>query len=139
MKARRPAFKLEAPRVPEFALHEQIADAFRLELAPAGRISKDGVVFWSVDIAAYSGSAPGIRTRRGVVAGIPDMIVLYRGRAYFIEIKAEDGSVSPAQRDVAFAILACGSRYAVVRSAAEALACLDAWEIPHAKRIRGVA
>ena len=136
----RPArFKLTAPVVREPALHKQIADAFRLEIAPAGHISRDGVVFWSVDMAAYAGTVPGIRTGRGCVAGVPDMIVLYGGRAYFIEVKAADGSVSPAQRDVAFAILLAGSPYAVVRSAAEALACLDAWDIPHAKRIRGAA
>lgn len=135
---KRAAFKLTAPIVREPVLHKQIADAFRLELAAPGRISKAGVVFWSVDIAAYSGSVPGIRTSRGIIAGIPDMIVLYRGQAFFIEIKADDGLLSPAQCNVGAAILASAAHYGIARSATEALALLDAWGVPRAGRLRNV-
>jgi hypothetical protein len=81
---------------------------------------------------------PGIRTGRGCIAGVPDMIILYQGCAYFLELKADDGILSPAQQGVGAAILFCGARYGVVRSAGEALEHLDAWEIPRAHRIRGV-
>jgi len=130
--------RLTAPIVREPILHKQIADTFRLELAPPGRVSKDGVVWWSVDMAAYAGSVPGIRTGRGCIAGVPDMIILHAGSAYFLELKAEDGILSPAQCVVGAAILTCGACYGVVRNAAEAIALLDAWEIPRAHRVVGV-
>lgn len=136
--ARKPLFKLAPPRVPEAAIHRQIADCFRVELAPPGRVSTEGVVWWSVDMAAYGGTTPGLRTARGCIAGIPDVFVLYRGQAYFLELKAEDGVLSPAQCVVGAAILVCGACYGVVRDASEALAHLDAWEIPRAHRIRGL-
>ena len=50
--------------VPEHPLQRQIADALRLEIAPPGKVSRDGVVWWSVDHAAYAGTAPGARIGR---------------------------------------------------------------------------
>lgn len=134
----KPVFKLTAPRVPEFTLHRQIADAFRLEIAPPGRLSQRGVCWWSVDFANYGGTTPGLRIARGIVAGIPDMFVLYAGLAHFLEIKAEDGILSDAQRDVGTAILCAGGQFGLVRNASEALACLDRWSIPRAHRLHGV-
>jgi len=124
--------------VREPILHKQIADTLRLELCPPGRISRDGVTWWSVDMAAYAGNVPGIRTARGCIAGVPDMVILHQGSAYFLEVKADDGSVSPMQQVVGVAILLAGARYGVARNPAEALQHLDAWEIPRAHRIRGL-
>ena len=129
------AFRLASPRVPEAALHTQIASAFRLEIAPAGRVSPQGVCWFSIDIAAYSGVAPGLRTSRGVVAGIPDMVVLYEGRAYWIEVKAADGILSEAQRTVAVAILTADCGYGIARDMAEAIQLLDSWRIPRQHRV----
>ena len=67
--------------VAEHPLQRQIADALRLEIAPPGRVSRDGVVWWSVDHASFAGSAPGARVGRGIVAGVPDLFVLHRGIA----------------------------------------------------------
>lgn len=129
-------FQLRAPIVREPILHKQIADAFRLEIGAPGRLSSKGVCWYSVDVAAYSGSAPGIRTGRGVVAGIPDIFVLYNGIAHFIEIKADDGILSPAQCEMATAYYLAGAKYGIARDALEALALLDEWHIPRAHRIR---
>ena len=60
----------------EHPLQRQIADALRLEIAPLGKVSRDGVVWWSVDHASYAGTAPGARIGRGIVAGVPDLFVL---------------------------------------------------------------
>jgi hypothetical protein len=86
----------EAPSVtrcapaPEHPLQKQIADALRLEIAPPGKVSRDGVVWWSVDHASYAGTAPGARIGRGIIAGVPDLFVLFRGIAHMVEIKAQD-------------------------------------------------
>jgi hypothetical protein len=130
-------FKLHAPVIRESVLHKQIADALKLELCAPGRLSRDGVTWWSVDMAAYAGSVPGIRTGRGCIAGVPDIFVLYRGLAYFLEVKADDGVVSPAQQAVATTILYTHAPFGVVRSVEETLACIDNWGIPRAHRIRG--
>jgi hypothetical protein len=85
---------LEKRHSPEHPLQRQIADALCLEIAPPGKVSRDGVVWWSVDHASYLGTAPGARIGRGIVAGVPDLFVLHRGIAHMVEIKTEDGQLS---------------------------------------------
>lgn len=131
------AFKLTAPVVREPILHAQIAHALRLELAAPGHISGQGVVWWSVDISSYHGNAPGIRTSRGVIAGIPDIFILHRGIAHFLELKAADGTLSDAQRQVGASILYASGHFGVATSVEETLACLDRWGIPRAYRLHG--
>src|SRR6516162_11287199 len=48
-------------RVAEHPLQRQIADALRFEIAPPGKVSRDGVVWWNVDHASYADTAPGAR------------------------------------------------------------------------------
>jgi hypothetical protein len=137
--ARARPFKLTAPVIPEHPLHRQVADVLRLELGPPGRVSTDGVVWYSIDIADYGGSVPGTRVARGVIAGIPDLFVLHRGRAHVIELKAANGELSGAQRSVIAASICGGARVGVCRDAVEVLHVLDEWQIPRARRVRGEA
>ena len=123
------------PAAPEPPLQRQIADALRLELAPPGKVSRDGVVWWSVDHAAYAGTAPGARIGRGIVAGVPDLFVLHRGVVHMIEVKTPAGKLSNPQQSVMAAVLASGGRVGVVRDAEEMLGLLDAWGIPRARRL----
>lgn len=132
---RRRPFKLAMPVIREPVLHQQIAQVLRLEIAPPGKVSLDGVVWWSVDMAGYVGNVPGLRVARGCVAGLSDIDVLYRGLIYFIELKADDGSLSPAQQEIAHASVLAGARYGVARSADEVLALLDSWGIPRGRRV----
>jgi hypothetical protein len=71
---------------------------------------RDGVVWWSVDHAAYAGTAPGARIGRGIVAGVPDLFVLHRGLAYMVEIKTPAGALSDPEQSVMAAVLASGGR-----------------------------
>ena len=96
MPARAP-FRLTAPRVPEHPIQKSIADTLRLEIGPPGKVSRFGVVWWSIDHANYAGEVPGVRIGRGIISGIPDTFLLYRGRAHMIEIKAE-GTARLAKR-----------------------------------------
>lgn len=128
-------FRLTAPVVREHPLQRQICDVLRLEIAPAGKVSKKGVVWWSVDHANYAGEVPGVRLGRGIIAGIPDTFLLHRGKAHFIEVKAEDGELSDAQKSVATAVVVAGGRVGVARSAAEVLMCLDEWGVPRHRRV----
>lgn len=128
--------RIKEPRIPEAVLHAQIARVLAIELAPPGKISAQGATWWSQDIANYGGTTPGLRTTRGVIAGVPDCLVLYRGRGHFIELKAPDGRLSVAQQDVGAAILLAGAHFGVARSIEEVLELLDCWEIPRARRLR---
>jgi hypothetical protein len=119
----------------EHPLQQQIADALRLEIAPPGKVSRDGVVWCSVDHASYAGTAPGARVGRGIVAGVPDLFVLHRGIAHMVEIKTPVGELSDPQQSVMAAVLASGGRVGVVRDAEEMLGLLDAWGIPRARRL----
>jgi hypothetical protein len=87
------------------------------------------------DHASYAGAAPGARTWRGIVAGVPDLFVLHRGIAHMVEIKTPAGELSDPQQSVMAAVLASGRRVGVVRDAEEMLGLLDAWGIPRARRL----
>jgi hypothetical protein len=132
-------YRLTAPVVREHPIQKRICDTLRLEIAPPGKISRAGVVWWAIDHANYAGEVPGIRVGRGIIAGIADLFILYRGRAHHPEIKADDGVLSEPQKSVAAAVLAAGGRVAVVRDENELLACIDEWGIPRNHRVRVAA
>jgi hypothetical protein len=106
---------IRRPPVPEHPLQRQIADALRLEIAPPCKVSRDGVVWWSIDHASYAGIAPSARVGRGIVAGVPDTFMLWQGRAYLIEIKTPAGELSDPRQPV----MASGGRVGVVCDAEE--------------------
>ena len=132
-------FRLTAPVIREGPTHTQIAGVFRLEIAAPGVVSRFGVVWWSVDIANYEGNAPGIRTSHGVIAGIPDIQVVYVGLSSFIEVKPFDGDVSRPQRGLSTSLVIAGARWGVARTCDEAVALLDYWQIPRNHRVRVAA
>jgi hypothetical protein len=139
MTAQRRPYRLTEPVVAEHPLQRRLVAVLRLEIAPAGKVSKHGVVWWSVDHANYAGEVPGVRLGRGIIAGVADTFLLYQGRAHFVEIKTVNGELSEPQRAVATAVLAAGGRFGVVRDEAELLACLDEWGIPRAHRVKVAA
>jgi hypothetical protein len=125
--------------VPEHPLQRQITDVLRIEIAPPGKVSRAGVVWWSIDHANFAGEIPGVRIARGIIAGIPDVYILYRGRAHHIEIKTTEGELSDEQKSVSTAILLGGGRLGVARDATEVLGLTDQWGIPRNHRVREAA
>jgi len=134
-KSRPKPFRLtEPPPTREHPLHRQIASLLALELAPAGRVTIDGVCWWSVDLASYLGGMPYSHIARGCIPGISDIFLLHQGRSHFFEVKAQDGEMSWPQRTLAAAVIGAGGRVAVVRNAADVIRCLDTWSVPRARR-----
>jgi len=129
-------FRLTAPVVREHPIQVAIARVLTIELAPPGKVSRHGVVWFSIDHANYAGEVPGIRISRGIIAGIPDTFVMWRGRTHLIEVKPLDGELSDAQKSVMAAVLAGGGSVGVVLGPDETLQCLDTWRIPRAGRVR---
>ena len=66
----------------------------------------------------------------GMVAGVPDLVLTYEGRAYFLEVKSAVGRLRPAQKLFIEAAHNAGARCAVVRSIEDVRAALCAWGIP---------
>ena len=77
---------------PEEALQRAVASYLDLALP------HDAVWFHPPNGGARSKAEAGIFKAMGVKAGVPDIIVIYRGRVVCIELKAPGGTCSPAQK-----------------------------------------
>jgi hypothetical protein len=79
------------------------------------------------DATFYHVPNGGLRSRKvaqrlsglGVVAGVPDLAIVHRGKALFIELKAKHGTVSAAQREMIRKLTYCGAPVMLCRSVPE--------------------
>ena len=92
------------PHLPERALQAQVFTFLRLALPP------DAVAF------SVPNGDGGKTTMPGTLSGVPDLCVIYRGRAIFIELKTPTGRVSEHQAEVHTRLTAAGAVVAVCRS-----------------------
>jgi hypothetical protein len=60
----------------------------------------------------------------GVMAGVPDIAIVHRGRALFVELKSGRGVMSPAQRSMAQRLNYAGAAVCCCRSVEEVEAAL---------------
>jgi hypothetical protein len=65
----------------------------------------------------------------GVVAGVPDLIILKAGECFCLELKAMGGRVQPSQRLAHAAMQEAGATTAIARGLEEALITLETWGI----------
>ena len=135
--ARQPRFALVSPVVSEHAEHRAIADVLRRDIAPEGRISDQGVVWFSIDVAMFFGAVPG--AGRGIVDGLPDLWFLWNGGAYLIELKRCDGRLSEAQKAFIAAGLCAAIHVGVASDVSQVLNLLDSWGVPRKRRVRVAA
>lgn len=76
--------------------------------------------FWTTFPAGGGGKARGGQLKRsGLKAGVPDLMIGYRGVMSFIEIKGPRGKLSPEQRDCHARLDDAGFRVALCRSIVE--------------------
>jgi len=129
-------FKLTSPKKGEHAEQRTVTGVMRLEVGPEAKVSEHGVTWFCIDHANNHGEVPGIRVGRGIPPGIFDMVLLYQGRAFWIELKSRDGALSDPQRSMAATLLLSGCRIGVARDVEEVLACMDAWQIPRRHRVK---
>jgi hypothetical protein len=79
------------------------------------------------DALAYHPANGGLRHNKvaarlvglGVRAGVPDLAIVWRGRALFIELKAAHGVLSPHQRQMHHKLVFCGAAVMVCKSLGE--------------------
>jgi hypothetical protein len=65
----------------------------------------------------------------GVVAGVPDLIIIKGGEVFGLELKAAGGRVQPSQRLVHEAMQEAGAKTAIAKGLDEALVTLECWGI----------
>lgn len=134
-KAAKRRFVLKPPVIREHPLQTQLAGVMCIEIGPPAKVSRFGVVWWCQDVVDYGPDVAATRIARGLVAGVPDMFVLYRGIVHLPEIKADDGVLSDFQTALMSAVIAGGGHTGVVRNSNELLDHLDVWNIPRERRI----
>lgn len=66
----------------------------------------------------------------GLIPGFPDLLLIYRGEAYGMELKAEGGRLEPEQIAAHEALGRAGMDVRVVRSLDDAIETLREWKIP---------
>ena len=66
----------------------------------------------------------------GVLAGFPDLAILWRSRLYLIELKAPGGALSPAQKALHVRLGLAGAKVWVCFSIEQVIERLELWEIP---------
>jgi hypothetical protein len=140
-----PPFRLTMPEQPEAVLQEQCVRALDMLLAPPA-------FFFSAAIGATQLTAQqaAALSRAGVKRGIPDLIFVFDGRLFLIELKLAKGRLSTTKivstrrgsprvlvgQVERFAELeAAGAMVAIARSVEDVLAQLEAWGVPLRGRV----
>jgi hypothetical protein len=111
-------------RTEEWRTHTQLAELLQEYLDPA-------TTFWtSIENRPRSWLSGILQKKRGVRSGLPDVMVIFRQRSIFIELKSRGGRASRAQRQVRDALVAVGCAWFLARSPRAALAALRRSGIP---------
>ena len=121
------------PAISEDALHKQVADYLALALPEDACFTStlnEGKRGWK-----YQKKLKDFR----VMPGWPDITIIHRGRAYFIELKAPGrivngkvagrGYLTTRQHDCVQRLLDCGARIDMARSIEEVNQILKHWRI----------
>jgi hypothetical protein len=65
----------------------------------------------------------------GVVAGVPDVIIIHDGRCFALELKAEGGRATDQQLTTIATLREAGAFTCIAEGLDRALGCLEAWGI----------
>jgi hypothetical protein len=126
------------PKQSEDELHYQVARLLSLAIARPGAVSPDKVIWWTIESRAKRSVYEGARNkRRGCIAGCPDIFVMHRGRAFWIELKTPTGKTSDAQIELHGSIVQAGSHVGVARSVNDILPLLWSWGVPYKRMTIG--
>jgi hypothetical protein len=65
----------------------------------------------------------------GLIPGVPDLLLVYGGRLYALELKVEGGRLSPTQVETHERMRQAGAIVATAYGIDEALAYLELWQL----------
>jgi hypothetical protein len=108
---------------PEQGIQRAIVDHLRWRAVP-------GVFALHVPLGGYRRPIEAaIFKSIGVVAGVPDIIIIYGGQCFGLELKADRGRLTNVQRDVHERMREAGALVAVAHGIDAALAQLTEWRL----------
>jgi hypothetical protein len=122
----------------EFVIHAGLVEHLR-------RFRRDGVVFFHPSsgeertkrVSPKTGRIfcpGGTRLQRmGLRKGVPDLVLLYSGRMFGLEVKSPAGTLSREQKEFRVEWVRAGGIYGVVRSVGEGAALLEEWKVVTAR------
>ena len=84
----------------------------------------------AIDHATKSASEGQQKKRRGVKRGVPDYMIVYGGRTFWLELKAVKGVLSEDQKLFGMTLMQNGHHWNVVRSVEEVEVLLRTYDIP---------
>jgi hypothetical protein len=97
-------------------------------------------LFWHTPNGGWRSRATAGRLKsEGVMPGVADIVIIWKGRAIAIELKAKGGSQSAAQKAWADQFTTAGGAYAVCRSLDAVERFLDAAGLPLRASVGGVS
>jgi hypothetical protein len=108
---------------PEAAIQRAVLEHLRLRAAP------NVFYFHPPNGGARRPIEAAILKALGVVAGVPDIILVKGGRTYGLELKAPRRRLTPVQRAAHAALGAAGAEVATADSLDTALRQLEAWQL----------
>ena len=112
---------------PEQILQRCVFDHLRLRGQP-------GAFFFHVPNGGYRTPIEAkIMKGLGVRAGVPDLLVIYQGQVYGLELKAPNGRTTPQQNCALADMEAAGAHTAVAIGIDQALATLEGWGLLRGK------
>ncbi|UMM63112.1 VRR-NUC domain-containing protein [Aristophania vespae] len=124
--------------ISEDALHKSVASLLSTIIAEQGTLSTQGVWWCSIEHRNAKSSREGaFRKKRGVIAGIPDIVIGYDQRAYWIELKTAEGIVSKVQKAFHNVLTSSGHVIKVCRSIEDVRTFINDHHIP-TQRIAGL-
>lgn len=108
---------------PEQAIHKAVVSHLNMRAEPR-------VFFWHTPNEGKRGwvNAAALKAM-GMIAGVPDLLILHQGRIHALELKAPGGRLTPSQRLVMERMRDCGASVAAAFSLDEALVTLECWGI----------
>jgi hypothetical protein len=70
----------------------------------------------------------------GLIPGVPDLLLVYRGQTYGLELKTQGGRLSPTQIATHEWMRQAGAIVETANGIDEALACLELWQLLRLRR-----
>jgi len=134
-----PKFKLQEPVASEDDEHEALARVLTLAIAPAGQVSDQKVMWYSLELRNARSRVEGAKRKaRGCVAGLPDVCIRWNHpphtpltQTYWIELKRRRrGRVSEPQNEMHERLRTLGDSVAVCHGWRAALLQIQNWRIP---------
>jgi hypothetical protein len=102
----------------EYRVHTKLAELLPKYLNPA-------CTFWtSLENKPISRVSGMFQKRRGVRSGLPDVLVISRGKPIFVELKSRRGVASKTQKRIRTELLPAGADWWMARSARAAMTAL---------------